>query len=398
MATLWSLVIAMAACVHAACDVTHFGAIGDNHTEDTLAIQRALDSPACDVVVLPAPGKFLARSLLTTVDNQTLIVEAGAMLIAWPDPDTWSNITNHTPPLIASRGSHMLSGYSITGGGTIDGQGWRWWPFGKTRSRPILINMFNVSTLALSQLRLIDAPMFNIQVRGKHMRITNITIYANSSHCDGYLSAPNTDGINIGGQDIYVADSFIHNGDDCIPTNTALDGDTQGVLVERVHCECGTNGGVPIIANNRAIRDVVYQDMTLVSLNQGAGMKISEPYDTPTGLVANVTWRRLTIHTPRNAAIYADTFQEDAFNCVPPSNPNRTNWLTADHLVFEDIFADGLSPARPAGCFLFSSLRPATNLVFNNVTALAQGGSPARPYVCFNAHGSTTASVPAACT
>lgn len=81
------------------------------------------------------------------------------------------------------------------------------------------------------------------------------------------------DGINIGGIDVYVADSFVHNGDDCIPTNTfayvvvakntvgppieALRPsprrthrlgqiDSRNILAENVHCECGTNGGVPI--------------------------------------------------------------------------------------------------------------------------------------------------------
>lgn len=45
------------------CMVTAYGAMGDNRTEDTVAIQSALDSPSCPTVLFPAPGKYLARPL-----------------------------------------------------------------------------------------------------------------------------------------------------------------------------------------------------------------------------------------------------------------------------------------------------------------------------------------------
>ncbi len=40
--------------------------------------------------------------------------------------------------------------------------------------------------------------------------------------------------------------------------------DTVGVLVERTHCECGTNGGVPIVgSDSKVVRNVVYRDMAV---------------------------------------------------------------------------------------------------------------------------------------
>ena len=75
-----------------------------------------------------------------------------------------------------------------------------------------------------------------------------------------------------------------------------MDGTTSDVLVERVHCECGTNGGVLIIPGSRGIppldwraggpnrhpaviKNVTYRDMTVLHTNQGAGFKISEAYE-----------------------------------------------------------------------------------------------------------------------
>jgi hypothetical protein len=44
-----------------------------------------------------------------------------------------------------------------------------------------------------------------------------------------------------------------------------------------VHCECGTNGLVGILASGtNFIRNVTARNMTLVHTNQGAGLKISE--------------------------------------------------------------------------------------------------------------------------
>lgn len=104
---------------------------------------------------------------------------------------------------------------------------------------------------------------------------------------------------------------------------------TYDVTVERVHCECGTNGGVPIVASSGTVRDVLYADMTVVGTNQvicvlvfhlsyvqceegglqGAGMKISEAYENVTGEVRNITWRNVTIIEPRYAAMYINVFQ-----------------------------------------------------------------------------------------
>ena len=71
------------------CIVTQRGAVGDNHTEDTLAVQQALDASECGTVVFPAPGRFLIRPVFFRRDNLHVVIEAGATVVAWPDVDTW---------------------------------------------------------------------------------------------------------------------------------------------------------------------------------------------------------------------------------------------------------------------------------------------------------------------
>ena len=224
---------------------------------------------------------------------------------------------------------------------------------------------------------------------------------------------------NIGGHNIYLHDLWVHNGDDCIPTNAmgafnpeaGADGTTTNVLAERIHCECGTNGGVLIVGGSRGIppldwrhggpnphpgriRNVTYRDMTVVQTNQGAGYKISEAYENCTGgRVEDVTWERIEITDPRNVPIYINVYTEDASAsaCRPPADAARPGWLTATNLTFKDIVAKTAAGSFP-GCFLCSPTTPCEGLRFDNVTIAGSGA-----FRCFNAHGTAAGSSPAPC-
>jgi len=133
-------------------------------------VQAAVNN--CSVVLFPQPGKYLIRPVnLGLHDNLTLQIESGATLVAWSDPDTY-NVTHAVYPLLWTDGWRNntrtpMANLTITGGGVIDGQGWRWWPYLKTRSRPILINIAIAEHLVISNVTLLDSPSFHIQVRSR---------------------------------------------------------------------------------------------------------------------------------------------------------------------------------------------------------------------------------------
>lgn len=161
------------------CNVLTFGAVGDNFTDDTTAVQTAVNS--CTLVEFPAPGKFLVRPInLDLHDNITLQIDPGATIVAWSDPDTW-NTTSSVRPLFWTDGWRNgsrtpLANLTITGGGVIDGQGWRWWPYLKTRSRPILINIAIAAHLRIYNVTLLDSPSFHIQVSPVLRRFLGILV------------------------------------------------------------------------------------------------------------------------------------------------------------------------------------------------------------------------------
>ena len=228
MSTLVSLIAVACASVTVAvklspCDVTQRGAVGDNRTEDTAALQAVLDDVTCSPVILPAPGAFLSRALnLSAMSGRSLLIADGAQLVVWRDPKTYSTTHANNMFLSANSGDGswagpLVTGLTIAGGGTIIGGGAAWWPLGQTVTRPRLIWLPLVDGIVIANLTLLDSPAWNIGVRGDNVLIENVHVIAGGAACDGYEASPNTDGFNIGGHHITVRDCTVHNGDDCIP-------------------------------------------------------------------------------------------------------------------------------------------------------------------------------------
>jgi lysophospholipase L1-like esterase len=341
----------------APCDVSAppFRAACDGATEDTAALQAALDAPACAAVVVPPRCVALTRGLnLTRMSGRALRIEG--TLRVWPDPATYGAPSGgYNNPILAGSYSHAWTGpllrdFSLSGGGTVLGGGAAWWPAGKTVNRPRTLWLPNASNVAIANLTFVDSPAWNVGVRGTGVRISGMTLTAGAGACGGYGSAPNTDGFNLGGEDIEVADSRVHNGDDCVPVTTGNAGFTRGVYAKNISCSCGTNGGV-VYNQGGNVSNVTFAGFFVNGTNQGAGVKLSEPgRDATGGLVEGVAFIDYAIHNPRFAALYINVFGEDSqAPCALPQKPGLENWLTVRGALFRNVTAH--APGAQAGCF-----------------------------------------------
>jgi polygalacturonase len=385
------LVLAAArAAAQPACSVLSYGARCDNATDDAPAIQRALDNAACSSVVIPAGRACVARALnISRMTDRTLLVEGD--LVVWRDPATYRTTaaTNMFLSATSSDGAwtgSALSRFTLAGGGRIVGGGAAWWPMAGD-SRPRLVWVPNASDVTIANLTLIDSPAWNIGLRGDRLLITDVRVESGRGSCGGFGHAPNTDGANVGGHDITVRNFFVHNGDDCVPITTGNDGTTSNVLVENVHCECGTNG-VVVYNQGGTTRGVTARNVTVLGTNQGAGVKLSRPgKDATGGLVTNVTFGpEYHISYPRYAALYVNVFQEDAQPpCVLPAKPDLPNWLTVRGVDFAGVTAQ-LSGSAFSGCFRCTPGAPC-DATFDGVAVTRDGGGAAAPFVCLNMRG-----------
>ncbi len=193
-------------------DVRAFGAKGDGTTDDTAAIQRAIDrgvEQGGGVVVLDR-GKFLSGSLILR-SHVELHLESTATLLGIADlaryhVDPKEPYRILAPSLIFAEGCEHVA---ITGSGTIDGHG-KTWTGKDSDPRPVLIRLRDCRDVRLEGFLVRESRAFGIHpIHCRQVRIEGVRIDSTTN--------PNTDGIDIDGcQDVFVSNCNIRSADDSI--------------------------------------------------------------------------------------------------------------------------------------------------------------------------------------
>jgi polygalacturonase len=211
-------------------DVREFGATGDGKTLDTAAIQKALDecgNAGGGSVRFPA-GTYLSKPIFL-LSRMTLQLDAGAVLQATDERADFEN-PEKTNSFIAFVNGKNLHDIVITGPGTVDGAGARWWgPAEEARRktpgyvlpRPTMIVLTGCKNVRVQDVTLQNSPTTHLAPTAcEDVIVSNVTVKAPSG-------AANTDGINpIGCKNVLITRCRIDTGDDniSIKCNRAIPG------------------------------------------------------------------------------------------------------------------------------------------------------------------------------
>ncbi len=222
-----------------------FGAVGDGRHKDTAAIQAAVDacSKAGGGAVFLPPGRFLTGTIQLR-SRVTFEVGPGAVVLGSEDPadyplrdDPWGSARKLISPLIYAADSEEIT---LTGRGTIDGQGAAWWKrqwlaspkrgmpapstpadFAEVRKiangRPRLIEIVRSKHIVIEKLHIVNSPSWNIHpLFCEFVRIDGVTIEAR-------VPSPNTDGINPEScRNVQILNCRIDVGDDCVTLKSGI--------------------------------------------------------------------------------------------------------------------------------------------------------------------------------
>jgi polygalacturonase len=230
--------------------VAHYGARGDGVTLETKAIQRAIDAAAVHggTVTFPA-GTYLTGSIFVK-SKVTLQIGKGVTLLGSEHlqdyplmPTRIAGIEMTWPAALVNI--YKQTGATITGEGTIDGDGKVWWdsywalrkidePKGLRwasdydAQRPRLIQIFDSSNINLSGLTLRRSGFWTVHICYSHdVTMDGVTIRNNEG---GH--GPSTDGIDIdSSRKILVQHADIAVNDDALCLKAGRDSD--GLRVNR---------------------------------------------------------------------------------------------------------------------------------------------------------------------
>jgi len=338
--------------------------VADGITNNAVTLQNSIDS--CSNVgggtleIPPAPGEYMFGPIYM-LSNVNLKIDTGATLLADPNMHDYLTNTGALLDLIGSEGSN-LQNISITGGGTIDGNGAAWWTAfnnGTIVNRPRLIYISGCTNLTLEGVTLQNSPSFHfVPYQCTNVIANNLTILAPAN-------SPNTDGIDPSQCDsVMITNCTVNNGDDDIAIKAA--GLCQGVYVKNCHFFNG---------HGLSIGSETYGGMTRLTVDSCTfngttnGIRLKS-YVGDGGAMTNLKYSNITMTNVTNPLVIDLTYS-------PPTAPAAyvplVNGFTIDNLT--------IIGSSNAGSLIGLSNSILQNITLNNINISANS-----PLVITNAN------------
>lgn len=293
-------------------NVLDYGAVGDGKTNDTNAIQKAVD--ACTLngggrVLLPS-GKTYSSASIRLKSNVDFHIESGACLKASPSGDDYPKI-NHTGTLTGSMGCtldnpHALvyavgeTNVTISGRGCIDGN---------AEAFMDIVTQYHISGIKFPRPKII---FFG---NCKHVNVVDITLTNASTWvlhpaaCEDVLisgirilcklNMANSDGIDPDHcKNVRIINCYIETADDCIVLKNTKElesfGETRDIVISGctlVSTSCAVKIGTE---TENDFYNILVDSCIISKSNRGLGIQLRGK-----GNVENVRFTNIIIETRR---------------------------------------------------------------------------------------------------
>lgn len=401
---LFALVTSLAAAHPTVFNVRDFGATGDGVTIETAAFARAVAaaSSAGGGTVLVPPGRYLSGTI-ELKSHITLEVAGGATILGseHPDdypatPDVWGEEKEVIAPLIYAVDADNIT---LTGRGTIDGQGRIWWkrlelahPNPKrgwrppatsaeraevknvSRGRPRLIRLVRCRDVLIENLNLRNAADWTVHpLLCEFVRVERVAIF-------GEKGSHNTDGIDPEAcRQVVIAGCRIDTGDDCVTLKSGRDafGRRMGRPTENVTIsDCVMyrgHGGVTIGSEmSGGVRNVTVTNCVFQGTDTGIRIKSQRGRG---GMVEGVTVSNIVMQDVATpfliTTFYAGGDQPEDVRPVDEGTPRYRDFHFASITARGAKIAGAITGLRemPVGDFTFTDVQIAAQSAFTITNA-----------------------------
>lgn len=280
--------------------------------------------------------------------------ESNSELIASTEYKNWPVESDAYVTFLSNPNS--ITNLTINGSGIIMGNGQIWWPLYKKNElkyrRPNLINLNKMNDVVVSGITMINSPMFHLDLIGcKNVKVFNINITVTTP---GYTDAPNTDGIDIGSENVHIYNSFIQNGDD----SYVLKGGAYNVLIENSIAQLGLGLDVGTGGN---ITNATFRNMICKKTQWGIRLKAKG--DTQHGNQTNIIFTNITFDEVEKA-IDINEFNQSV------TNNQAVGWVDISDILFQDIRGTYTDWAGHLDC---AKNYPCKDLTFKDINLTAKG-------------------------
>jgi polygalacturonase len=341
-------------------NVIDFGAIGNGVADDTIAVRSALaaaEQAGPSTVLFPSDHTFLTGAFNLSSD---LILSVQGVILAYPGSEDGHYVLQPNfaflgptdqPIWQAFIHSDGANNITLQGGGVIDGNGAIWWKCDCASSnpsappclglgRPHLFTPFNGKGLVVRDITFKNSPMWNLSPTWfQDVYMTNVSILAPIAQGKANSIGCNTDGIDpVGVSNMLAENSYVSVGDDAIAIKSGYNwyGRTFGrpsVNITFRNISVGTGHGISIGSEMSAgVYDILFENIFCNGTLTGPRIKSERGRG---GLVANVTYRNITLHNVQSA------FQVTEYYINPPPPTNASATPSFKNITLENILASG---------------------------------------------------------
>ncbi|MBN1788368.1 MAG: glycoside hydrolase family 28 protein [Sedimentisphaerales bacterium] len=327
-------------------NITDYGAVGDGKTDCTAAFIKAIkaaNKTGGGRVVVPA-GSFLTGAIHLK-SNVNLYVSKGATIKFSDDPNNylpavytrWEGVEcmNYSPLVYAYKQKNI----AITGEGTLDGQGRRWWTwkrgpgsqrddrerlfeygakgvpvkkrlFGGGKLRPNMIEPYRCKNILIEGVTIKDGPFWHIHpVLSQNITIKGVTVEG---------PGPNNDGLDPECcKDVLIKECSFNTGDDCIAIKAGRNNDarrvnipTENIIIQGCHMKDGHGGVVIGSEMTGGVRNVFAEDCIMDSPNLDRAVRL-KTNAVRGGFIENVYVRNIEVGQVKEAVLKIDFYYQD---------------------------------------------------------------------------------------
>ncbi|MFT3827410.1 MAG: glycosyl hydrolase family 28 protein [Chitinophagaceae bacterium] len=375
--------------------VTAYGAIADGKTDNTTAIQTALDKArSSGGQVIITKGVFICGPL-KLYDKTQLILEKDAVLRLRNDIDTYPAANGKYQNFIQVSGA---SDIKISGQGTIDGQGAIWWQKYTAKEltirRPQMLFIENTDRIEIEGITFLNPPNTHLSLKNtSQVYIHDITIQAPAN-------SRNTDGINISTRNCTIERCTINTGDDNIALNFGNKSSGNNFECENIlisNCKFGYGHGMSIGSFTAGgLRNLLVTDCTFDGTTSSIRIKSARGRG---GIVENLTYNNIDIRNskwpvfisayypkepdqPQSDSVVAANDKTPAYRHISLKHITITNcteaikiWGLAEKPI-EDVLFEDVKINATQGATIYN----ARQVKFINSSIIAQKGEKLKTY------------------
>lgn len=351
-------------------DVRDFGAVGDGKTNDTLAIQAAIDNCPINGKVVLKNGTFLSGAI-TLKSNMTLEIAAGAKLLGSPytsdypvsvyrfegiEQECYASLIN------TDTSGGRVENIRITGNGIIDANGEKLFSSEmeeKAGKRGRAICLRETDGIYIKDVTVRQSPAWCVHtIYSNNVVLNNVKIFTKFDE-EGrrYKGIYNGDGFDPDScRDVTVIGCVIGSQDDCIAIKSGKDreGREIGIACEDIlirNCRFISGFGVAIGSEmSGCVRNVTVENCTFENTYSIASIKAPRGRG---GMVENVLYRACTHYYNENeftdckwfrAAIYIDRFYG-----IDEFDPDVYKTFDEETGIFRNIVFEDIESKTAAG-------------------------------------------------